>query len=692
MPINVATYNCQNIQTSQDEIRELCRGHDIILLQETWLLETDLGILLDIDSNFHAKGLSSMNIQDGLLTGRPYGGLAVLWSKKLGNQCKPVIYGDDTRVMSLELTISSVKYLFLNVYMPYCCADNYDIFLANLAKIESTIRTSDTPYIFAIGDFNADPTSDHLFGRELAQYSQDSNLIIADILHLKNIYTFYSCAHNTTSWLDHALCTPSAAQLVQSCRVYFDKISSDHFPLSITININRDQNVQEENIPSPGHKYRIYWDKLTTEQFQKYASDTERYLNSIKFNKPLSSCEDYRCQLHDHLVNIDKLYEDICEVLHRASQDLVDRRASKPHQLPGWNDFCQDSHARAREAFLLWRRHGSPKQGPLFETMKGTRSCFKLSLRQCKRAKDQKTTDILAEKFVNKDSKSLWKNIRRTYGKDNQGYSTNIAGATGPRDICNMWRCHYRDLLNSTSDSSKKNDVLKRLQDISACEEILPSDIKTAIRSLKRDTSPGKDDLFSEHFIFASDKICLYLSILFNSMIVHNYLPQKFMDSLIIPLLKNNKCDLTNCDNYRPISITCIMSKILEIVILSKYSMYFFSSDHQFGFKSKHSTDQCIFILKELIDLYLSTNSPLYVCFMDASKAFDRIQHSLLFKKLLARGIPVAIVRLLYTWYSSQDLFVKWCNIVSEPFKMTNGLRQGGNLSPVLFNLYTSCI
>jgi hypothetical protein len=73
---------------------------------------------------------------------------------------------------------------------------------------------------------------------------------------------------------------------------------------------------------------------------------------------------------------------------------------------------------------------------------------------------------------------------------------------------------------------------------------------------------------------------------------------------------------------------------------------------------------------------------------MDASKAFGRINHFHLFDKLLQRGMPVAIVRLLYTWYATQTYVIKWCNILSQPFTVSNGVRQGGILSPVLFNVY----
>ena len=74
--------------------------------------------------------------------------------------------------------------------------------------------------------------------------------------------------------------------------------------------------------------------------------------------------------------------------------------------------------------------------------------------------------------------------------------------------------------------------------------------------------------------------------------------------------------------------------------------------------------------------------------FLDASKAFDRVDHSLLFEKLLNRDLPPVIARLLLSWYSSQQLKVRWAKTFSNCFHTTNGVRQGGVLSPILFTVY----
>ncbi len=95
-----------------------------------------------------------------------------------------------------------------------------------------------------------------------------------------------------------------------------------------------------------------------------------------------------------------------------------------------------------------------------------------------------------------------------------------------------------------------------------------------------------------------------------------------------------------------------------------------------------------MYALKNVIQYYKSHNSPIFSCFLDASKAFDRVNYWSLFKKLIQRGIPYMIVRLLSYWYESQQFSVKWANCTSSYFNTCNGVRQGGILSPRLFSLY----
>ena len=73
---------------------------------------------------------------------------------------------------------------------------------------------------------------------------------------------------------------------------------------------------------------------------------------------------------------------------------------------------------------------------------------------------------------------------------------------------------------------------------------------------------------------------------------------------------------------------------------------------------------------------------------LDASKAFDRVQYIHLFKKLITKGICPIILRLLLNIYTHQKLQVKWNGVVSDQFEVSNGVRQGGIMSPLLFGIY----
>ena len=75
--------------------------------------------------------------------------------------------------------------------------------------------------------------------------------------------------------------------------------------------------------------------------------------------------------------------------------------------------------------------------------------------------------------------------------------------------------------------------------------------------------------------------------------------------------------------------------------------MYLTTSDNQFGFKTKHSTDQCIFAFKEVVRYYIRYGSPVFASYLDVSKALDTVNHWTLFDKLVKTGEPFYLVKVL---------------------------------------------
>ena len=124
------------------------------------------------------------------------------------------------------------------------------------------------------------------------------------------------------------------------------------------------------------------------------------------------------------------------------------------------------------------------------------------------------------------------------------------------------------------------------------------------------------------------------------------------METTIVPIVKNRCGNLSNSNNYRPIAIDTITSKVLESLILVKCEEFLYTSDNQFGFKSGHSTEFCIYTLQEYIEFYKKRNTTVFVIFLDASTAFDRIDHWRLFSKLIDKHVPLFVIKLLVFFFN----------------------------------------
>ena len=98
----------------------------------------------------------------------------------------------------------------------------------------------------------------------------------------------------------------------------------------------------------------------------------------------------------------------------------------------------------------------------------------------------------------------------------------------------------------------------------------------------------------------------------------------------------------------------------------------------------------CTWMIIETIDFFTRNGSEVFVCTMDMSKAFDRVKHSLLFKKLVDKGLPELYIRLLLVMYREQTANVRWNNETSNQFPLLNGVKQGAVLSAILFCVYVN--
>ncbi len=255
---------------------------------------------------------------------------------------------------------------------------------------------------------------------------------------------------------------------------------------------------------------------------------------------------------------------------------------------------------------------------------------------------------------------------------------------SGSDEISQLWWKQYYELLNCVKSNLFVVDNVEFHEDVI----VTSAEVHEAILKLRDNKACGLDNITAEHLKLASKKLCPLVALYYTGFFVHGVLPESMLSVVLVPVIKDKVGKLNSSDNYRPIALASVMSKVLETVLLCRLERYVLSADNQFGFKRKHGTDLCIFALKEILDKYNRQNSTMFTCFIDASKAFDRVNHDKLFLKLTKGGVPSFLIRILVYWYLHQTTRVRWGNVTSIPFHVTNGVRQGGILSPFLFNMY----
>ena len=194
----------------------------------------------------------------------------------------------------------------------------------------------------------------------------------------------------------------------------------------------------------------------------------------------------------------------------------------------------------------------------------------------------------------------------------------------------------------------------------------------------------------AEHLKFAHPILFSVLKKLFNLLLKTGFVPDAFGIGLVfpIPINSNIGCGFSKITDFRGITISPMLSKIFEHCLLKLFDSKLSSSHFQFGFKKGKGCRDALYVINETVNYMTENSSTVNLCFVDLSKAFDNVNHSVLFMKLLKKGLPICFIRLLLNWYNKCLCCVKWGSAVSRLFLVSQGVRQGGVLSPILFCIY----
>ena len=692
--LKIATYNVSGIKNvNWAFLHSVVDSHSFTFIQEHWLHSSEFHLFGDkLTCGFTS---TSAMPDDAFIRGRPYGGCAILWSTGLTCAVEP-LKCRSRRLCAVKVTLEDLVLILYSVYMP--C--DTDIDAANAAEFEEVLReisdfahSLDIDHIICGGDFNTDAGRERsLHTVSLRRFVETESLywlVDDDLCDVQ--YTYESRINMSRSKIDHFIVSNNLLPCVENVFSYAEADNtSDHNVLRIVMNVN-------VNCISMEDVYRsddVDWAKVSEDDVHRYKQCLNTALDNVTI--PWIAVTETTSPHLDLSEPVAKFHDDVIEAcISAADASLPKHRRGRI--IPGWNEFVKPLREEALFWHALWKDNGSPHTGVVSEIRRLSRARYHRMLRQVRKQEEALRKLKLAHQFGTPNRRDFWTEVKKSKG-GRVSCPTSIDGIMGNDEICETFTHQYEHLYQSVPyNVEEMNDVCRNLdgniishvqEQTGSCHEMNGADVAKAIEKLRLNKNDGQMGLRTNHVIYGSQKLFLYLSILFSCMIKHMVVPESFALSTIIPIPKDKRKSLNDSSNYRAIALSSILGKILDHILLSKCSNHFLTSDYQFGFKRRHSTVMCTFVVEETVQHYMNGQSDVYCTLLDASKAFDRVEYVKLFHCLIKKGLCPIICRFLAMLYTKQTIRVRWKNSTGSTFSCLNGVRQGGVMSPILFSVY----
>ena len=358
-------------------------------------------------------------------------------------------------------------------------------------------------------------------------------------------------------------------------------------------------------------------------------------------------CTDVNCTCEAHRLGIEVFCHTIIDACLEAGRTCIPECKPAGHCKPGWNAEVKE----LREDSLFWHRLwvdiGRPQTGVVATVMRNTRYKYNKAVKDIKKNDLNVRKAKLAEKANESDGRSLWDELKRLNRGVKCATSTLDGHSTNADNIVEHLATKYRALFSSqTTTEARLNDIRHVIQDKVTCEGnafvVTVNEVCGMTSKLKINKSDGLTGSSSDHFVYAPHRFAVLFTMLINVMLVHGYMPDDMLASVLVPIPKDPRASLTNSGNYRAIALYSSMGKIVDMLISDRYSNQLMTSNAQFAFKKCHSTSMCTALVKEVVSYYNGRNTNVYACLLDATKAFDCVRYDKLFELLLKKG---------HTWY-----------------------------------------
>ena len=435
---------------------------------------------------------------------------------------------------------------------------------------------------------------------------------------------------------------------------------------------------------------RIKWNNVNTKLYYELTDQKLSALyNSVDYDTPMDLI----------VARLDKILYEASTICHPV-QPKKRRQKTKFT----WSAELIPYMKHSKHAYARWKNSGCPTDAP--NELYLDKKQAKQQLRQAQRriaSRERAQTHAKIMQASESDQITFHRLIRNQRAHPRSSVSadidftvSDIAMELSPAD---QWANYFTNLAtpkhNTIFDQHYKDSAdLQRLLIRSNLRETSNPvvmaesyDIQKHIDHLKNQKASDACGIAAEHVKLASPVVTDIVTLLVNRILNDGKLPDSFKHGLVTPVHKKEK-PVSSPDSYRRITVASLIGKVVEKELNARINHILRPSQsiHQFGFTEGASSNNAAMLLTEVLSDARIQRKPVYVTYMDASKAFDVVDHSSVLRHLYDRGVRGNLWLIMDSMYTGCTSAVKWDGIVSLPFAESQGIRQGGVSSTCLFN------
>lgn len=479
-----------------------------------------------------------------------------------------------------------------------------------------------------------------------------------------------------TSVIDYVLVSAKAFEILHDFQITdVDRLFSDgHSLLSVTVSTKHDKTPCQAVINETAHT-----SYLRPNEYECFVDNIDR----AKVNQILNTLQTCDNSSPPDIVN--EIALQICDTFQQSAAKIecsrVKNRPSKNPENRPWFGF-QCKNAR-KKYHLAKRKHNACKSIVNKSALVSASRIYKKTM----------------NKFMNKyntTQQNKLRNMQKCQPKEYWKFLNSLKNK-GKSEMppLNKFFEYFKNVFSSEYENEVNDMDLSDINFENSTEclncPFTSHEIDRCINKLKNSKSPGRDEILNEYIKITKDLMLPVYVSFFNLILNTGHLPDDWLIGKIKPIYKN-KGDSLDPNNYRPITLLSCLGKLFTAVLNERLNNFLEENDllneNQAGFRKHHSTTDHIFTLYALIELMKYEKKKLFCCFVDFSKAFDSVWRIGLWRKLINTHVNGKFLRVLQNMY----LDIKSCVTIrgdDSPFFSSNrGVRQGDNISPVMFSLF----